>query len=429
MRILQITGGAGQMYCGSCMRDNALAAELIAQGHQVTLVPMYTPTVTDEDNVSGGRVFFGGVSVYLQQKSKLFRNSPAVLDKLWDSKVVLKAATSGAIQTTPKDLGELTVSMLVGEEGVLKKEFRKFLDWAVREPKPDVVVLPYTLLIALAAPLRRALDCPIACALQGEDLFLEGLAEPWRSECLKLIRNQVRHVDLFVPVSHFYSRLMSSYLDIPKNKMEVAPLGIRFDGMDPKEPKAPTGKLKIGYMARVAPEKGLHVLAEAVRLVRTERDDIVLDAAGWLPPEHKQYLAECQKITPFEYHGALDREQKVAFLRHMDVISVPSPYAEPKGLYLLEAMAVGTPFLQPAHGAFPEIEAKTGGGVLVESAEPPDVARGIRALAASRSLIAELSAKAAQNVRREFSIEQAALRASEVYRLAGAQKRAAEVTW
>ena len=38
MRILSLTAGAASMYCGSCMRDNALAAELIRQGHDVTLL-------------------------------------------------------------------------------------------------------------------------------------------------------------------------------------------------------------------------------------------------------------------------------------------------------------------------------------------------------------------------------------------------------
>ena len=68
MKILPITGGAARMYCGSCMKDNALAAELIRQGHDVILLPLYTPTRSDEPNVSHGKVFFGGISVYLQER-------------------------------------------------------------------------------------------------------------------------------------------------------------------------------------------------------------------------------------------------------------------------------------------------------------------------------------------------------------------------
>jgi hypothetical protein len=63
MRILAITAGAGGRYCGACVRDNALAAEMIARGHAVSLLPIYTPTLTDETNVSDGPVLFGGISV------------------------------------------------------------------------------------------------------------------------------------------------------------------------------------------------------------------------------------------------------------------------------------------------------------------------------------------------------------------------------
>src|SRR5262249_46228542 len=57
LRILYITAGAGGMYCGSCLRDNTLAAELLALGHDVSLLPVYTPTRTDEENVSADLVF------------------------------------------------------------------------------------------------------------------------------------------------------------------------------------------------------------------------------------------------------------------------------------------------------------------------------------------------------------------------------------
>src|SRR5215475_8644426 len=110
MKILSITAGAAGMYCGSCLRDNALAAELISQGHDVILLPLYTPTLTDEPNVSTDRVFFGGISVYLEQKAPIFRSLPRFIDRIWDSTPVLKAASKGSIATSPQTLGELTVS-------------------------------------------------------------------------------------------------------------------------------------------------------------------------------------------------------------------------------------------------------------------------------------------------------------------------------
>src|SRR5881394_1663230 len=84
VKICILAAGAGGMYCGSCMRDNALAAALKRLGHDVTLIPLYTPLKTDAPSVSGKRVFFGGVNIYLQHASKLFRRTPRFLDWVFD---------------------------------------------------------------------------------------------------------------------------------------------------------------------------------------------------------------------------------------------------------------------------------------------------------------------------------------------------------
>ena len=123
MRILSLTAGAASMYCGSCLRDNALAARLMKLGHDVTLLPFYTPTLTDEENVSRQeQVFFGGISVFLEQHSSLFRKAPRFLDRMVDAPAVIKAFTSGSISVDPKQLGALTVSTLKGEDGHQRKE-------------------------------------------------------------------------------------------------------------------------------------------------------------------------------------------------------------------------------------------------------------------------------------------------------------------
>src|SRR5215216_4467219 len=170
MKILSITAGAPGMYCGTCLRDNSLATALLAAGHDVLLVPIYTPTHTDEPNVSKRRVFFGGVSVYLQQYMPVFRKLPAVVDRMWDATPVLRALAKRSIPTDPKMLGELTVSVLRGEDGFQRKEIEKLIAWLVTEPRPDVIDLSNSLMISLAAPLKRALDAPVCCTLQGEDL-------------------------------------------------------------------------------------------------------------------------------------------------------------------------------------------------------------------------------------------------------------------
>ena len=414
MRIVSLTAGAAGMYCGTCMRDNSLARELIRQGHDVLLVPIYTPTLTDEENVSSDKVLFGGISVYLQQHYPMFRNSPEFLDKFWDSRWALKLATSGSIPVDPKLLGELTVSMLRGEQGFQSREIRKLTSWLVNEPRPDVIDLPHTLLSGLAKPLKEALKAPVVCTLQGEDLFLEGLKEPWHDECLRLIRWNLQHVDRFIAVSAYYAGFMSEYLGIPPDRIEVAPLGISLDGHQPVQ-RSYEGPLRVGYFARIAPEKGLHVLCEAVSLMK---EPAVLRAAGFLPAEHAQYLKNLEGMHGVKYEGAPDRAGKIRFMQAIDVFSMPSPYADPKGLSLLEAMANGVPVVQPSRGAFPEIVGKTRGGVLYEPDEPKILAAALDELARDRGRLRQLSMQASQGVREHYSIAEMGARTAEIYQTA-----------
>ena len=184
MKILSITAGAANMYCGSCLRDNALAAELLRRGHDVTLMPVYTPTVTDEPNVSAGNpVLFGGISVYLEQHVPLFRHTPRLLDRLWDAAPVIKAFAGRSMKTDPGMLGEMTVSMLKGEDGHQKKEFEKLIEWLAQEPPPDIVNIPNSLLISMAGPIRRTLSRPVVVTPWLHSRKRSPTCSCWTSTC------------------------------------------------------------------------------------------------------------------------------------------------------------------------------------------------------------------------------------------------------
>jgi glycosyltransferase involved in cell wall biosynthesis len=411
------------MYCGSCLRDNAMATELIARGHDVMLLPVYTPTFTDEPNVSRNHVVLGGISAYLEQYVPLFRKTPRWLDRLWDSAFALSLASRGSISTNPKMLGEMTVSVLKGEHGHQRKEIEKLIEWLNFESKPDVINLPYSLLISLAAPLKQALGRPVVCTLQGEDLFLDGLQEPYRTEALDLIRSQIKHVDKFLSVSEYYAEFMPGYLGIPPEKIEVVPLGINPHGFELKETD-PSRPFTVGYLARVAPEKGLHVLAEAYRLLRQSGDLPAgkFEVAGYMASDCKLYLSDIEKRlkaagleSEFRYHGVLDRAEKIAFLRRLDVMSVPATYDEPKGVSLLEALACGVPLVQPRRGAFTEIVENTSGGLLVEPDNPARLAEGILRLFRDRELAKELGAYGFKEVREKYSASHMVDRLLEAY--------------
>lgn len=430
MRILSITAGAAGMYCGSCFRDNALAAELLKRGHDAHLVPVYTPTRTDEPNVSERRVLFGGISVYLQQSWPLFRRLPRFLDRAWDAPGVIGAFASRSVSSTdPKLLGELTVATLEGTSGVLAREFDKLIDWTRDEAPPDVINLPNSLLIALAAPLRKAFSRPVCCTLQGEELFIHGLLPPYRERVLDLIRSCVSHVDRFIAVSDYEKHFMGDLLEIKPDRVSVVPLGINVTGYATAAQRDDV--FRVGYFARVVPEKGLHVLADAYARFRRRLPpdaQVRCEAAGYLSPSYQPYLDSVKAAFAsagyggeFSYRGTLDRGEKINFLRRLDLLSVPATYDEPKGIFLLEAMACGVPVVQPRRGAFTEVVERTGGGVLVEPDNPESLAETLFQLWSDRPRLEALGKRAFTEVRAQFSIERSADRLLEVYRsMAGA---------
>ena len=424
MKILSVTAGAASMYCGSCLRDNAVAAALIARGHDVTLIPLYTPLRTDEVNVTRPDVLFGGINIYLQHWSSVFRRLPRFIDRLLDAPWLIRTFADRSMSVDPKLLGGLTISMLEGTAGPLKKEFEKLLEWLKDEPRPDVVSITNSMLIGLAQPLSGALGAPVCCTLQGEALFLEGLTEPFRSRAVALIQNQVRHVSRFIAVSDFEARFMTGYLRIPAEKIAVVPLGIQVKDFNATSASASSAVFTVGYLGRIAPEKGLHVLADAFVLLKRKAEGapIRLEAAGYMAAGHKPYLAQVQRTLEragvsqhFAYHGEVDRPGKVRFLQEVDVLSMPATYDEPKGFPLLEAMACGVPVVQPRRGAFVEIVEKTEGGLLVAPDDPEDLAAALHRLWNDRELRQRLGRQGREGVRRHYTIESAAQKLISVY--------------
>lgn len=414
MRIAYIAAGAGGMYCGTCLHDNTLAAALQRKGHDVALVPTYTPMRTDEPGVSMERVFFGAVNVYLQQKVALLRRLP-LLDRLLDRPGLLRQAAKLGGSTDPTSLGDLTLSVLRGEEGFQARELEKLTAWLRDDFRPEVVHLTNSMFAGFARVLKRELGVPVLCSLQGEDLFLDQLREPWKTRVFEVLRERARDIDVFVVNSRWYAESMASYLGVDLSRMRVVPLGVSLDGYEGNGVPVPSGDGRprtIGYLARICPEKGLHLLAEAFRSVAASEEpgSVRLAVAGWLGERDRGYFRKIEERIAgwglsgsFEHVGEVDREGKIRFLRGIDILSVPTTYREPKGLFVLEALASGVPVVQPRHGAFPEMIGATGGGTLVEPGSPEALADGLRALLRDPARRRELGRRGREAVRSRFN--------------------------
>ena len=254
-------------------------------------------------------MLFGGISIYLQQHLALFRKTPRFLDRLWDSPRVIRAFASRSISTDPKLLGDLTISMLEGRSRRAPQGIRQAARMAGGEPVPDVINLPNSLLIGLARPLaRRAAAAGLLHAAGRGSLSRRARSNRIASRALELIRRQVAGRGSLHRRQRYYVPVMSTLLGIPADRIAVVPLGINLGGYEPRRLAAMRAAMfRIGYFARVAPEKGLHVLAEAYALFRrrTRRPRRVrLEAAGYLSRAHEPYLEEVRRSLEHAGLGA-----------------------------------------------------------------------------------------------------------------------------
>jgi glycosyltransferase involved in cell wall biosynthesis len=434
MKIAYITAGAGGSFCGSCLHDNTLVAALHKLGHDALLIPTYTPLRTDEENVSQRRIFLGGINVYLEQKASLFQYMPRFLKRLLDRPALLRLVAGFAVQIDAKKLGALTVSVLRGEHGKQCKEVEELARWLARDVQPEIVNLTNVLLSGLVHEIKARVGVPVLCSLQGDDVFLDSLPEPHRGQAMQLICEHCREVDGFLATCHDYADYMASYFTIPRERIHVVYPGLNLAGHGSARPRGDGEPLTIGYFARICPEKGLHLLVEAFRILKQTPDipPCRLRVSGWLGANNHAYFDDLQaKIKSwgladhFEHIESPDHASKVRFLQSLDVLSVPTTYREPKGLYILEAWANGVPVVQPRHGSFPELIEATRGGILVDPHNPTALALGLAELMRDGTLRAEMGRKGKESVHDRLHAEGMARRTAEVYerfcRLHGAE--------
>jgi glycosyltransferase involved in cell wall biosynthesis len=391
LRIAILAAGAAGMYCGSCIRDNALALALKRMGHDCVMIPLYTPVKTDTQAASVGQVFYGGVNTYLQHASRLFRHTPRALDWLMDRPWLLTLAGSYGAQTSPAQLGDFTLDILRGETGNTNKELRRLIKFLKTDVRPQVISLPNLMFIGAARTLREQLNAPVVAELTGEDIFLDAMAEPHKTQARDIIRTKAADVDRFVATSHYYADQMANYLAVPRDRIDVVYPGIPAEYLAESvgSRQWAVGSKTVAYLARVCPEKGLDQLVDGALLLQQRPGfaDVKLRAAGYLGKANQQWYADLERrITAsplaknYTHLGEVDLAGKLGLMDAADVFAVPTRYAESKGIYVIEALARGTPVVLPSHGAFPELIAATGGGVTHAPGDASALADALEAL-------------------------------------------------
>ncbi len=437
MKIIYIASGAANMYCGSCMHDNALAAGMKAAGEDVSLFPLYTPMRLDEESVGERQIFYGGIKAYLMQKYLRPFLGRDLLLRVAGSQAILRLMPHFDIGSAvdPVANAELTISMLKGEDGNQRELLQELVQWIKSTYQPDVIHVTNALLIGVVRELKRSLQIPITCGLHGEDIFLEGMPQPYQDEALELIRERSYDVDRFLAISSYYAEMFSNWVGLDQSKIEVVWPGIALKDYRDIPPETTPHPLTIGFLARFVPEKGLHLLVDAfIRLYRSgEFPNLQLVAGGYVSHAYKTYIDGIRKTIReneledrIKLLGTLERADKLKFFRQIDVFSVPAPYREPKGISILEALASGVPVVQPDHGAYPEWVNATQGGLLHRPNDGADLAEKLATILRDAELRKRLGQQGRQGIFEKFSSERMASATLEVLRTLMGKRAALE---
>ena len=397
------------------------------------MVPLYLPLTLDEENQSASvPIFFNGVNVYLGQSSPFYRRAPGWIRRIVGSERVLKWAANRAGKTRAEDVGDLTVSMLNGEEGNQSRELAELLAWLKTQPKPDIVCLSNSLLLGLTRELRAGLNVPLVCLLQNEAPYIDSMPDGLRDEVWAIMAERAKDIDCFIAPSRFYADKMIERLGLPADKMRVIHNGINLDGYEPA--KHPPDSPALGFFSRMCRDKGLDALVDAfIALKKNNRiPNLKLSIGGGCGPGDEPFVKELRDklhakalLGDVDFHPNLSREEKQEFLRSLSVLSVPAQFGESFGFYVIEAMAAGVPVVQPRCASFPELIEITGGGITYEPADRETLAATLESFLHDPVKARKLGQAGREAVHEKFSIDTMAQGVAGLFKVISSAKKSA----
>ena len=412
MNIIQIIpGSGGSFYCGNCLRDSKYVDALRNLGHQVVKIPMYLPLFADEHDITDIPIFYGAISTYIKQVYPIFRKAPKWVDKLLNSKPMMKMAASMAGSTRAKGLEDMTISMLLGEQGEQKEELDKMVDWIVEHCKPDVIHISNALLLGLAKKLKERTGVPVLCSLQDEDVWVDAMNPQFQQPIWDLMHKRAEDVDALVAVSNFFAQTMKEKMNLPAEKVHTFYLGV--DTEDYQFISSKEKPRNVGYISRMCHENGFDIVIDAFINLKKKPgfEDVKLIATGGSTGDDNKFIKEQKRKIrdnklegSFEIMPEFEGDDRHNFFKQVSLISVPVRIGEAFGMYLLESMASGVPVVQPALGAFPEIVQISGGGVNYMPNNPEKLSETWAELLVNPEKLEELSLAGVKGTIEKFNI-------------------------
>lgn len=418
-----IPGSGGSFYCENCLRDVDIVHAMRRLGHEVIVVPMYLPFFAGDNKIDGALpLFYGAINVYLKYKLPFLRRAPAWFSQIFDTPALLRAAAKKAGSTRAATLGKMTISLLRGEEGEHADELNRLVKTLHDDVQPDIVHLSNALLLGLAGRIKNTLGAPLTCSLQDEDTWVDAMDRSHAEQVWHMMSEKAQDVDAFFPVSRFYAHKMRSLMNIPEKQLNVSYIGVDLNLYKPGnlsfEPPV------IGFLSRISESQGMGLLYEAFINLKKEKSlrETRLHISGGQTGDDRKFINNM--IKRFKSEGVLkdvkivqdfDKESRIRFLSSLTILSVPALSEHAFGTYLIEAIALGIPVVQPELGAFPELIGETGGGIVYSPNNVEALTSSLKSLLGNHQKAAALGKKGSKTVHKKFGLEITAKHMLDVY--------------
>ncbi|MCP4727966.1 MAG: glycosyltransferase family 4 protein [bacterium] len=414
MKIVYVVpGSGGTFYCQNCMRDNELIKSLKANGIEIHTVPMYLPiSIDNHEKIDDTPIFYGAINIYLKEKLSIYRRAPLWLEKIFDSQPMLRYAAKKSGSTRASGLEEMTISMLMGEDGRQASELDHLITFLEKNIKPDIVHLSNALLLGLARRLKNDLGAKVICSLQDENEWIDPMSDEYQKKIWGLMAEKAADVDLFVAASKYYSEKSKKLLKIREENINVVYDGINMDGYE--KSSLPFDPPVLGFLCRMSEYFGLGIIIEAFISLKQKPQfaDLKLCLTGGYTTDDKIFVDDMlNKLSGYGYEKDVQifedfsRENRIKFLKSLTLLSVPVPTGEAFGTYQLEALAAGVPIAQPNIGGYPEFVESTGGGIIYEPNNAESLAKALASLLSNPDHVRKLGAQGNQAVREKYSMK------------------------
>jgi glycosyltransferase involved in cell wall biosynthesis len=215
---------------------------------------------------------------------------------------------------------------------------------------------------------------------------------------------------------------MRDRMRIPDERLHVSYIGINHNQHKP-------GKLSfdppvIGFLSRISESQGMGLLARAFINLKKEKSlsNTRLHISGGQTGDDRRFISSMMKrfksegvLKDVEVFRDFDTESRIRFLSSLTVLSVPALSEQAFGSYVLEAIALGIPVVQPELGAFPELIGETGGGIVYSPNDVEMLTTSLKSILCNHEKATELGKQGSKAVHRKFGLKTTAQQILDVY--------------